>query len=85
MSNYNLELGHTSFDPNREAQKMFLHVSSMAPSGCVDLASPIHLPPTIVLKPHVLFIGSKTVDHFIELVNKNFDIQKKFYCTNFVF
>ena len=52
MSNYNLELGHVSLDPNREAQKMFLHVSSMAPSGCVDLASPIHLPPKIVLKPH---------------------------------
>ena len=53
MSNYNLELGHKSFAPNREAHKMFLHVSSMAQSGCVDLPSPVHFPPvTTIQKPH---------------------------------
>jgi hypothetical protein len=36
----NYDSTHFSVDPNREAQRMFLHVFSKAPSGCVDLSAP---------------------------------------------
>lgn len=37
----NYDSAHKSLAPNREAQKMYLHISSKAPSGCVDLSIPV--------------------------------------------
>ena len=46
----NYDSHHKSLAPNREAQKMYLHISSKAPSGCVDLSSP-KKPSPLVLSP----------------------------------
>lgn len=35
---------HFSVAPNREAQRMYLHVFSKAPTGCVDISSPTPTP-----------------------------------------
>lgn len=39
----NYDSTHFSVDPSREAQRMYLHIISKAPSGCVDLSSPAPL------------------------------------------
>jgi hypothetical protein len=39
----NYDASHYSVDPNREAQRMFLHIFSRAPTGCVALSSPAPL------------------------------------------
>jgi hypothetical protein len=36
----NYDSSHFSVNPEREAQKMYLHVNSKAPSGCVALSTP---------------------------------------------
>jgi hypothetical protein len=36
----NYDSSHYSVSPEREAQKMYLHVDSKAPTGCVALSSP---------------------------------------------
>lgn len=45
----NYDSAHQSVDPGRQAQKMYLHVLSRAPSGCVALSSPTPStqPPTL--------------------------------------
>ena len=86
VSNYNLELGHKSFAPNREAHKMFLHVSSMAQSGCVDLPSPVHFPPvTTIQKPHSNpAVASYDLDLSVPKCSKNtFVCESARGCTNF--
>lgn len=42
----NYDSSHFSVQPEREAQKMYLHVSSKSPTGCVAVSSPTPLPPT---------------------------------------
>jgi len=39
----NYDSTHQSVDPSRVAQRMYLHIFSKAPSGCVDLSSPAPL------------------------------------------
>lgn len=46
----NYDADHQSVDPGREAQKMYLHVLSRSPTGCVALSSPapqLTPPPTL--------------------------------------
>ena len=43
----NYDSAHFSVNPEREAQKMYLHIHSKAPSGCVDLTAPATPNPTL--------------------------------------
>ena len=47
----NNDPAHFSVNPEREAQKMYLHISSKAPTGCVDLTSTNKLS-SFVLSPN---------------------------------
>ena len=47
----NYDSAHFSVNPEREAQKMYLHIHSKAPSGCVDLSAPAPTTPNPTMSP----------------------------------